>query len=103
MPPPLRGLRALDLTDALGSLCGRLLVDLGVEVIKVEPRGGDPGRALPPRHRAADGREHGLYWYATNAGKLGVTLDVAHPGATRVLARLADAVDFVVESFAPDS
>ena len=46
MPPPLAGLRALDLTDPLGYLCGRLLVDLGVDVIKVEPPGGDPGRAL---------------------------------------------------------
>jgi len=56
MPAPLRGLRALDLTDALGWLCGRVLVDLGVEVVKVEPPGGDPGRTLPPRWRAADGR-----------------------------------------------
>jgi crotonobetainyl-CoA:carnitine CoA-transferase CaiB-like acyl-CoA transferase len=62
MPPPLQGLRALELTDALGYLCGRLLVDLGVEVIKVEPPGGDPGRALAPRWRDASGREHGLYW-----------------------------------------
>src|SRR5437016_5781642 len=46
MPPPLQGLRALDLTDPLGYLCGRLLVDLGVEVIKVEPPGGDEDR--PP-------------------------------------------------------
>src|SRR5205807_7067452 len=44
MPPPLAGLRALDLTDALGYLCGRLLADLGALVIKVEPPGGDRGR-----------------------------------------------------------
>src|SRR5438093_527126 len=74
MPPPLAGLRALDLTDALGYLCGRLLADLGALVIKVEPPGGDPGRALGPRYRAPDGREHGLYWHAMNAGKLGTTL-----------------------------
>ena len=102
MPPPLHGLRALDLTDALGSLCGRLLVDLGVEVIKVEPRGGDPGRSLAPRHRDATGREHGLFWYATNAGKRGVTLALERPGAARVLADLLGRVDFVLESFAPD-
>src|SRR5437867_1576039 len=103
MSPPLGGLRALDLTDALGYLCGRLLVDLGVEVIKVEPPGGDPGRALPPRYRAPDGREHGLYWRATNAGKLGVSLALEHPGAPAVLAHLATHVDFVVDSFPPDS
>ncbi|HYR96841.1 MAG TPA: CoA transferase, partial [Candidatus Binatus sp.] len=103
MPPPLAGFRALDLTDALGYLCGRLLADLGVEVIKVEPPGGDEGRALAPRYRAPDGRTHGLYWHATNAGKLGVTLALDRPGAAGVLARLVDRVDFVVESFALDS
>ncbi len=103
MTPPLRGLRALDLTDALGYLCGRLLADLGVEVIKVEPPGGDPDRALAPHHRAPDGRTHGLYWHATNAGKLGVTLALDQPGAADVLGRLADRVDFVVESFPLDS
>ncbi len=103
MPPPLRGLRALDLTGALGYLCGRLLADLGVEVIKVEPPGGDPGRALGPRYRAPDGREHGLYWEATNGGKLGVTLALEHTGAPDLLARLAARVDFVVDSFPPAS
>ncbi len=103
MPPPLAGLRALDLTDALGYLCGRLLADLGVEVIKVEPPGGDPGRTLGPRYRAPDGQEHGLYWQATNAGKLGVTLALGHAGAPEVLARLAAQVDFVIDSFPPDS
>lgn len=103
MPPPLAGLRALDLTGPLGFLCGRLLVDLGVAVIKVEPPGGDPGRRLAPRHRDPAGREHGLFWYATNAGKLGVTLDLGHAAARRVLAGVLPHVDFVLESFAPDS
>ena len=103
MPPPLAGLRALDLTGPLGFLCGRLLVDLGVTVIKVEPPGGDPGRRLAPRYRDPAGREHGLYWYATNAGKLGVTLDLGHAAAPRVLGELLARVDFVLDSFVPDS
>jgi benzylsuccinate CoA-transferase BbsE subunit len=103
MPPPLAGLRALDLTGPLGFLCGRLLVDLGVTVIKVEPPGGDPGRLLAPRYRDPAGREHGLFWYATNAGKLGVTLDLGHAAARRVLAEMLAHVDFVLESFALDS
>jgi len=103
MPPPLAGLRALDLTDAPGYLCGRLLADLGVLVIKVEPPGGDAGRALAPRYRAPDGREHGLYWHATNAGKLGVTLALEHAEAPRLLAELAARADFVLDSFPPDS
>jgi crotonobetainyl-CoA:carnitine CoA-transferase CaiB-like acyl-CoA transferase len=103
MAPPLQGLRALDLTDALGSLCGRILADLGVEVIKVEPPGGDPDRALAPRWRDPAGREHGLYWYATNAGKRGVTLALDRPESEPVVAALADRVDFVIESFPPES
>ena len=103
MPPPLQGLRALDLTDPLGYLCGRLLVDLGVEVIKVEPPGGDAGRQLAPCYRDPSGRECGLFWYATNAGKCGLTLALEHPTAPRVLGALAGRVDFVLESFPPDS
>ena len=103
MPPPLAGLRALDLTDAPGYLCGRLLADLGVLVIKVEPPGGDAGRALAPRYRAPDGREHGLYWHATNAAKLGVTLALEHAEAPRLLAELAARADFVLDSFPPES
>ena len=39
--PPLEGVRVLDLCGPEGQLCGRLLADLGAEVIKVEPPGGD--------------------------------------------------------------
>lgn len=102
MPAPLSGLRALDLTDPLGYLCGRLLADLGVEVVKAEPPGGDPGRQLAPRYRDGAGRVHGLFWYAANAGKRGITLALDHPDAARVLAALLDHVDFVIESFPPD-
>ena len=44
----LAGLRVLDLTDLKGHLCARLLADMGADVIKVEPPGGDSGAA----HRA---------------------------------------------------
>ena len=44
----LKGFRALDLTDLKGQLCGRLLADLGMEVIKIEPPGGDPVRTMAP-------------------------------------------------------
>ena len=42
----LTGFRALDLTELSGQLCGRMLGDLGMEVIKIEPPGGDPVRNL---------------------------------------------------------
>ena len=42
----LDGYTALDLTDLKGQLCGRLLADLGMEVIKVEPTQGDPSETM---------------------------------------------------------
>jgi crotonobetainyl-CoA:carnitine CoA-transferase CaiB-like acyl-CoA transferase len=65
---PLRGLRVLDRTVEVGELCGRLLADLGAEVVKVEPVGGSPGRSMPPR---------GLGWAFRNWNKFGVTDDNA--------------------------
>ena len=48
LPPPLAHLRVVDLTDLRGALAGRILADLGADVIKVEPPGGDPDRLRPP-------------------------------------------------------
>ena len=44
----LAGYRVLDLTSSIGALCGKLLRDLGMDVLKIEPRGGDPMRGEPP-------------------------------------------------------
>src|SRR5438552_17795872 len=96
MAGPLHGLRAIDLTDALGHLCRAGARRPRRRGDQVEPPGGDPSRRLPPRHRAPDGREHGLYWYATNAGKRGVTL--ALDRGREVLAQLLATADFVLES-----
>jgi len=61
-------LRVLDRTVEVGELCGRLLADLGADVVKVEPQGGSPARSLPPR---------ALGWAFRNWNKRGVTDDRA--------------------------
>ncbi|GJM37504.1 MAG: putative CoA-transferase [Acidimicrobiales bacterium] len=79
------------MTIGRGELCGRLLSDLGAEVIKVEPVGGSPSRAMAP----IDG-DHSLYWTFRNCGKLGVELDLADVDGRERLHRLLAHADVVI-------
>ncbi len=72
----LKGYRALDLTGWGGQLCGRILADLGMEVIKIEPPGGDPVRRLPPIIKSADGKTLSATFAHLNAGKASKVLDL---------------------------
>jgi benzylsuccinate CoA-transferase BbsE subunit len=65
----LQGYRALDLTGLSGQLCGRMLADLGMEVIKIEPPGGDPVRNLAPFIKSVDGESLSTAFAHLNAGK----------------------------------
>ena len=85
----LNGYRVLDLTGSLGFLCGKILGDLGADVVKVEPPGGDPARRSP------------LAWMAANANKRGITLDLTSQTGQNLFLRLARKCDFVLESFPP--
>ncbi len=94
----LEGMRVVDLADEKGELCGRLLADLGAEVIRVEPGEGAASRRLPPF--APDG-ETSLYFGFRNAGKRGAVIDLhGEAGRERLHALLAEA-DVLVESFPP--
>jgi crotonobetainyl-CoA:carnitine CoA-transferase CaiB-like acyl-CoA transferase len=95
--------RVLDLTGPLGFSCGRILGDLGADVIKVEPPTGDPGRRLPPLLEGTDGSAQSLHWLAYNANKRGVTLDLKRRTGQELFLRMAAKADFVVESFPPGS
>jgi crotonobetainyl-CoA:carnitine CoA-transferase CaiB-like acyl-CoA transferase len=97
----LEGYRALDLTDEKGFLCGKILAELGVDVIKVEKPGGDPARSIGPFwHDQAD-PEKSLYWFAYNSSKRGITLDLQTVEGKRIFRDLVQTADFVIESFAP--
>jgi crotonobetainyl-CoA:carnitine CoA-transferase CaiB-like acyl-CoA transferase len=97
----LRGLRALDLTDLKGQLCGRLLADLGMEVIKVEPPGGDPVRRLPPFLDLPDGSRLSATFAHLNANKKSVLLDIRTGEGRAAFLGLAEGADLVLESFEP--
>ena len=73
--------RALDLTDEKGYLCGKILGDLGADVIKVERPGGDHARNIGPFYHDVPHPEKSLFWYAYNNNKRGITLNTeTHDG-----------------------
>jgi len=92
---------ALDLTDEKGHLCGKILADLGVEVVKVERLGGDPSRSIGPFYRDIPHPEKSLFWFAFNAGKKSITLDIEKEDGKAIFSSLVRSADFVLESFQP--
>ncbi len=97
----LSGCRALDLTDEKGFLCGKILADLGVDVIKVERPGGDSSRRMGAFWGDIPDPEKSLYWFAYNSNKRGITLNMETTDGKEIFGELSKTADFVVESFPP--
>jgi crotonobetainyl-CoA:carnitine CoA-transferase CaiB-like acyl-CoA transferase len=93
--------RVLDLTDEKGFLCGKILADLGADVIKIEQPGGDKSRNLGPFYHGVPDPEKNLYWFAYNLNKRGITLNIEAREGQQILTRLAQTADFILESFPP--
>ena len=94
---PLANIRVLDFSKVLaGPLCSQYLADLGAEVIKLEPPGGDDTRKWPP----FDGHE-GTVFLAVNRNKRSLALDLKAPEGLAICLRLAAAADVVIESYGP--
>ena len=96
---PLAGLKVVDLTHVMaGPTCTLMLADMGAEVIKVEkvPGGDDTRRSVPP----SIGGEAAAFMMM-NRNKRGVALDLKTAGGRRVLARLLEGADVVVENYRP--
>jgi CoA:oxalate CoA-transferase len=97
MNSALAGLRVLDFTTTIaGPYCGRMLADLGAEVIKIEAPEGDMMRTRPPLRAGAS-----TSFGQLNAGKKSVVLDLKSPGGIAVALKLAATADVVVENFRP--
>jgi crotonobetainyl-CoA:carnitine CoA-transferase CaiB-like acyl-CoA transferase len=92
--------RVLDLTDEKGFLCGKILADLGADVIKIEKPGGDNARNLGPFYHEESNPEKSLYWFAYNLNKRGITLNIESKEGRQIFTRLVQTADFVIESFA---
>ena len=96
---PLTGCRVLELSHRAAAVAGRTLADLGAEVVKIEPPGGEASRALAPTAPLPDGQEIGLFWLAFNVSKRSVTLALDTTEGRRQFAELARTADVVVTDF----
>src|SRR5262245_56753342 len=97
----LDGIRVLDLTNEAGHFAGKLLGDLGADVVKVEPPGGDPIRRRGPFWGHAADPERSPVWLAYSTSRRGITLDVTKPRGRDLFLDLVARFDVVVETHAP--
>lgn len=100
-PGPLAGLRVVDCSTVLaGPYCTMLLGDLGADVVKVEPPGGDATRGWGPPWVGdeAAGTRTAAYFLAVNRNKRSIRLDLATPEGREVLGRLLRGADVLVEN-----
>ena len=91
-------LRVLDLADGSGSMCGRILADLGADVIKIEPPGGDAARREPPYASDVPDADRSLTWFAANLNKRGITLDLETDTGRALFKRLVQTADVVIQT-----
>ena len=81
MRAPLEGVRVVELASMVaGPFCGKMLADVGAQVVKVEARGvGDEARRAGPFPDGHTDLESSLLFCYLNTNKLGVTLDTGQP------------------------
>ena len=96
-PQPLAGIKVLDLSRVFaGPVCGRILSDLGADVVKVEPPEGDVTRLWG---RKAAGLS--TYYVQQNVGKQNISIDLRKDGGPALVRELVKHSDIVVENFRP--
>ncbi len=97
MSMPLDGLKVLDLSRVLaGPFAGRMLSDLGADVVKLEPPGGDLTRLWGRKIAGLSG-----YYVQQNAGKRNICVDLKTPQGLALARQLAGAADILIENFRP--
>lgn len=97
-PGALASVRVVDLSDISGVYGTKVLSDLGADVVRVEPPGGDPMRDVPPFLGGKPGSDRSLVFTYMNIGKRSVALDLDDPAGRASLDRLAACADLVYYS-----
>jgi crotonobetainyl-CoA:carnitine CoA-transferase CaiB-like acyl-CoA transferase len=98
---PLDGLRVVELAGEHTAAAGKLLADLGADVVVVEPPGGAATRRLGPFAGGAPDPERSLHWWFFNTSKRGLVLDLATADDRAALGELLGRADILVESAGP--
>ena len=98
--PLLQGVTVVEWGDNISApLCGKLLAELGAEVIKIEPpKTGEFARRIPPFFHDRPGTNSSLFFEYFNAGKQGVTLNVDSENGRRLFLQFLKTVDILVEN-----
>jgi formyl-CoA transferase len=101
MPPPLHGLRVVDLSRVLaGPYAAMLLADLGADVVKVErPGAGDDTRQWGPPFVGPDDARESTYFLSINRNKRSLVADLKDPGDVRLVRDLIADADVLIENF----
>jgi len=95
---PLAGLKVLDFSRVLaGPFAGRMLSDLGADVVKVEPPDGDVTRIWGHMQGGVPG-----YYHQQNAGKRNICIDLRADGAVELVCELVAQADILIENYRPD-
>ncbi len=101
MSGALAGVRVIELAHERTSFAGKLMGDMGADVIVVEPPGGHATRAYDPFLGDRPGPERSLYWWHYNTSKRGVTAQLDSPRGQELIAGLAAAADVLLEGEDP--
>jgi crotonobetainyl-CoA:carnitine CoA-transferase CaiB-like acyl-CoA transferase len=88
-------------TKVSGPYCGKLLGDLGADVIKIEPPEGDPARDWGPFPRTGPDKERSALFLYVNTSKRGITLDVEKAEGVELLKRLIQWADVLIDNHPP--
>ncbi len=97
----LEGVRVVELASELGAFAGKLLADLGADVVLVEPPGGHHTRRYAPFVDDVEDPEQSLYFWHYNTSKRSVVLDLDVPGGASAFRRLVAGADIVLEAEPP--
>jgi crotonobetainyl-CoA:carnitine CoA-transferase CaiB-like acyl-CoA transferase len=94
----LTGITVLELANERISFAGKLLGDMGADVILIEPPDGDPSRAYPPFLDDQPGADRSLYFWHYNTSKRGIVLDLDTPAGRQNFRALVARADVLIES-----